>query len=54
MTREMAILWIHETVGDRLDGEATLEQCCKWIAWHGTASQRVRLERAVEALDAGK
>lgn len=51
MTREMAILWIHETVGDYLDGDASLDQCCAWIRYNGTKRQRARLIDAEDALN---
>lgn len=40
MNRDLAILWVHETVGTHLDGEATLAQCLEWIINHGHVSDR--------------
>lgn len=42
------VLWIHETVGDNLDGNATLGDCVKWILDHGTRSQRAIMELYID------
>lgn len=38
--RDRAILWVHETVGDNLDGEATLGESLAWIECFGTPQRQ--------------
>lgn len=37
LTRDDAILWVHEAVGHRLGGDASLADCIAWIQRHGTS-----------------
>lgn len=39
MTRDDALLWVHETVGDELEGDAPLDVCIDWIRENGTPIQ---------------
>lgn len=43
-THDDAVLWIHETVGSHLDGDASLEDCIRWIRQNGTDIQRHELQ----------
>ena len=45
MTRDTAVLAIHEFVGEELDGNATIEEC---IEWCDENYQRSELPRAVD------
>lgn len=54
--RDDVILWVHETVGDALDGEASLAECIEWIMLNGTDQDRAKVSTfsLTLALETGK